>query len=88
MRNFASIAIVQHAFTGIRVCVCVLIFQAIAKLWNKSIKDVKSLILYAVILCLTLCSKILPVSVPAAALVLCSGIFGILFCKEKEDGEK
>ncbi len=87
LQNFASIAAVQHAFAGIRVCVCVLIFQAILKLWKKSVVDIKSLILYIVILVLNLFSKVLPVSVPAAVLVLCAGIFGILFCREKEAGK-
>ena len=84
LRNFAYIPLVQHAFAGIRVCVCVLIFEAVRKLWKGAIKDTKSLILYIVILVLALLSKVLPVSVPMAVLVIASGLFGILFCKEKE----
>ena len=85
LRNFASIPLVQHAFAGIRVCVCVLIFDAVRKLWKSAMVDVKSLILYIVILILALFSKYLPVSVPMAVLVLASGLFGILFCRKKED---
>ena len=32
IRNFAELAAVKNAFAGIRVCVCVLIFNAVAKL--------------------------------------------------------
>ena len=35
IQNFAHLAIVQNAFAGIRVCVCVLIFNAVVKLWKK-----------------------------------------------------
>ena len=40
LQNFASIEIVQHAFAGIRVCVCVLIIQAVIRLWKSSVVDV------------------------------------------------
>ena len=33
--NFAELAVVQNAFAGIRVCVCVLILNAVIKLWKK-----------------------------------------------------
>ena len=33
LRNFAELEVVQHAFAGIRVCVCVLIVQAVIRLW-------------------------------------------------------
>src|SRR5574344_1761003 len=32
--SFSHLAWVQHAFAGIRVCVCVLIFNAVLKLWK------------------------------------------------------
>ncbi len=32
--TFAQVAWVQNAFAGIRVCVCVLIFNAVVKLWK------------------------------------------------------
>lgn len=34
LTNFADIPAVKHAFAGIRVCVCVLIFNAVTKLWK------------------------------------------------------
>ena len=84
LRNFAYIPVVQHAFAGIRVCVCVLILQAVIKLWKNSVVDVKSLILYIIILSLKLFSKYLPVAIPAAALVIFAGVCGILFANKKD----
>ena len=37
--NFADLPAVQNAFAGVRVCVCVLIFNAVVKLWKKSVVD-------------------------------------------------
>ena len=34
LRNFAELEVVQHAFAGIRVCVCILIIQAVLRLWK------------------------------------------------------
>ncbi|MFR8165798.1 MAG: chromate transporter [Enterocloster sp.] len=34
IQNFSDLAIVQNAFAGIRVCVCVPIFNAVVKLWK------------------------------------------------------
>lgn len=37
--TFSHLAWVQHAFGGIRVCVCVLICNAVVKLWKKAVID-------------------------------------------------
>ena len=50
IRNFASLRPVQDALAGIRVCVCVLIFNAVLKMWKKAVIDPVTLILYVVIL--------------------------------------
>ena len=47
--NFSDLAIVKNAFAGIRVCVCVLIFNAVVKLWKGSITDKPSLVIFCVI---------------------------------------
>jgi len=79
LQNFASIEIVQHAFAGIRVCVCVLIVQAVIRLWKSSVVDVFTFVLYAVILALSVCSSLslLPVKIPTVALVLAAGVAGL-----------
>ena len=42
---FAELAVVKHAFAGIRVCVCVLIFNAVVKLGKKAVVDCPALII-------------------------------------------
>ncbi len=80
LRNFAELEAVQHAFAGIRVCVCVLIVQAVLRLWKKSIVDPFPLALYLVILALFSVSSftsLLPVKIPAAVLVILAGLAGL-----------
>ena len=43
------------------MCVCVLIFNAVVKLWKKSVVDKKTLALYAVILLASLLTDLSPV---------------------------
>ena len=77
LTNFADLAIVQHAFAGIRVCVCILIVQAVLRLWKKSIVDAFTLLLYLVIFLLNGFSGLLPFRIPAAVLVILAGIAGV-----------
>ena len=81
LSNFADLPVVQHAFAGIRVCVCVLILQAVMRLWKKSVVDAFTLflyLLYLVIFSLNAFKGILPVKIPAAVLVICAGVIGVL----------
>ena len=79
LRNFAELEVVQHAFAGIRVCVCVLIVQAVLRLWKSSVVDTFTLVLYAVIFALSAFSgfNLLPVKIPAAVLVILAGLAGL-----------
>ena len=45
LTNFADIPAVKSAFAGIRVCVCVLIFNAVVKLWKNAVPDKAALVL-------------------------------------------
>ena len=83
LRNFAQLELVQHAFAGIRVCVCVLILQAILRLWKKSVVDPFTLVLYLVVFVLHAFSGLLPVQIPAAVLVILSGLAGVLAANRK-----
>ncbi len=83
LKNFASLPLVQHAFAGIRVCVCVLILQAVLRLWKKSVVDPFTLGLYIAVFALNALSGFLPVKIPAAVLVILSGIVGILAATRK-----
>ena len=78
LQGFADLPVVQNAFAGIRVCVCVLILQAVMRLWSKSVVDSVSLVMYLVVFLMTALSGVLPVAVPAAILVILSGILGVL----------
>ena len=77
LRNFASYEVVRHAFAGIRVCVCVLIVQAVLRLWKKSVVDPFTLGLYLVVFALNAFSGFLPVKIPAAVLVVIAGLSGL-----------
>ena len=50
IQAYSSFEWVKHAFAGIRVCVCVLIFNAVIKLFGKSIIDRWTLGMYLLIL--------------------------------------
>ena len=78
LRNFADYAIVKNAFAGVRVCVCVLILNAILRLWNKSVVDFTSFIFFIAIFLLSVFSSYLPVSLSPAVLVIAAAICGIL----------
>lgn len=77
LQNFAQLGIIQHAFAGIRVCVCVLIVQAVLRLWKSSVVDAFTLILYFIVFVLNVFSGLLSVKIPAAVLVLLAGAAGI-----------
>ena len=67
--TFSHLAWVQHAFAGIRVCVCVLIFNAVLKLWKGAVKDVWGLVIFLVILALSVFTKLSPIIYVLAAAV-------------------
>ena len=69
---FADIPVVQSAFTGLRVCVSVLIINAVLKLRKTSIVDLPSVLIFVTIF-LLMVFKILPVAI----LVAIAGLFGI-----------
>ena len=78
LQGFADYPVVQNAFAGIRVCVCVLIVQAVLRLWNKSVVDKTTLILYLGVFLMTALSGVLPLAIPAAVLVIISGMLGVI----------
>ncbi len=49
LTNFADLKVVQYAFEGIRVCVCVLIFNAVQKLWKKSVIDQPTTVIFLLV---------------------------------------
>ena len=67
--NFASLPLVINAFAGIRVGTTVLILFAIIKLWQKTIKDKISLLVFVTVLLLSLFT-----SISSATIVIVTGV--------------
>ena len=59
--TFSHLAWVQHAFAGIRVCVCVLIFNAVLKLLKKSVIDKRTTVIFLLVAAGSLFLTISPV---------------------------
>lgn len=79
--NFAELSIVKHAFNGIRVCVCVLILNAVLKLGKSALVDKWSCVIFAIVFVLSMFYN-----VPAAILVLASGALGYTIKRLKKEG--
>ena len=69
----AHLPVVQYAFGGIRVCVCILIFNAVKKLWQKSVVDKITLGIFCVMLAGSLLTDLTPV-----VFVLVAGVLGVV----------
>ena len=69
---FTDIEIVSKAFIGIRVCVCILIFNVVIKLWEQAITDKLAIVIFTVVFLITVFT-----SFPVAVLIILSGGFGI-----------
>ena len=80
LANFAQFQAVKDAFAGIRVCVCVLIFNAIKKLAKGALVDKLTWLLFFLIMAVNLLSDISP-----AWLVVFAGIVGLI--AKKQGGE-
>ena len=73
---FSEVPAVKSAFAGIRVCVCVLIFNSVLKLYKKAVVDKASFGLFTVVFLL---SVILDVS-PVVFVIICA-LSGILLSR-------
>ena len=73
LRGFAEYPAVRHAFAGVRVCVCVLVLNAVVKLWKKSVVDGPALAVFLAVLGLALFTRLSPVP-----LVLAAAVAGLL----------
>lgn len=85
LTNFSHIPLVRHAFAGIRVCVFVLIIQAIQRLWKKSIVNKQTLLIFLVVLGICILSLITPISIPTAIIVITAGIYGAILGKDSKE---
>lgn len=69
----AHLQVVQDAFGGIRVCVCILIFNAVRKLWKKAVVDRATTVIFAAVLTAAVLTDLSPV-----VFVLIAGVLGIV----------
>ena len=83
LQNFAEYAAVQNAFAGIRVCVCILILNAIGRLWKKSVVDKKTLVIFLAVFVLSVFTNASPV-----ILVIASAAAGIILRQLSARGRK
>lgn len=73
LSNFADLPVVQNAFAGIRICVCVFIFNAVVKLWKSAVKDIPTILIFLVVLLGSIFLDLSPI-----IYVLCAGILGVI----------
>ena len=97
IQQFAHLAVVQHAFAGIRACVCALILCSVIRLGKQTVIDRLTAVIAAAVCVLMLCSKVISARVPAlsfllspVAFVLIAGGIGLLvtFFGKGKGGEK
>lgn len=89
INTFAELTVVKNAFAGIRVCVCVLIFNAVCKLWKGSVKSKLALAIFAVVTLGSLFFDLSPVLFVVVAAVLGIGLeqFAPAARKSTKEGE-
>ena len=79
IKAFSHIKVVQHAFAGIRICVCVLIINAVMKLFKKAVIDIPTMCIFILIVagsCFTNLSPIIFVILAAVIGIVLKSIGG------------
>jgi len=79
---FSHLSWVQNAFAGVRVCVCVLICNAVVKLWKKSVIDIPTGVIFAGVLLASLLTDLTP-----TVFVVLAAIAGIGVRRVKAKGQ-
>ena len=83
LQSFAHIPLVAHAFSGIRACVCVLIFNSVLKLRKSTVIDRPTAVIFAAVLLLSVYANfcdpggVFSVLLSPAALVVLAGLCGL-----------
>lgn len=86
MSSFADQPIVIHALGGIRLAVCVLIVQAVIRMFRSGVRDLFGVVVFAAVLVVTLAGFL-----PAAAVVLIAAATGIaynMFVRKRKEEHK
>lgn len=82
LTNFADLKIVQDAFGGIRACVCVLILNAVIKLFKTDVVDAATFLIFLAVLAVSAFTSLSPV-----VFVVLSGALGVLVRALHLDGK-
>ena len=80
--NFSDVGWVQNAFAGIQVCVCVLILNAVVKLWKKAVVDKPTLVICVLVILGSALTDLSPI-----VFVIFAAVVGIIL-KNKEVASK
>ncbi|MBQ7888897.1 MAG: chromate transporter [Erysipelotrichaceae bacterium] len=74
LTSFSELAIVQHALSGIRIAVCILMSTSIVKLFKKGVVDMYSGMIFVSVLLMAMLTQ-----VSTVLLVVVSGMLGVIF---------
>lgn len=85
MNKVFSYEIIKYAMAGIRVCVLVLIFNAVVKLFKSAVIDIFTFYIYIFVCILSIIFKISPIIIVIISISL--GLFSMTF-KDNKKGEK
>ena len=80
---FSDFAAMQHAFAGIRVCVAVLVFNAVVKLWKSAVVDKLTLAIFLAVFAGSTLTDI-----PVMLFILAAGVLGLAVRSIRKGGEK
>lgn len=73
IEQFSHLAVVRHAFAGIRICVCILILNAVVKLLRKAVIDRATGVIFLLVMAAAFFTSVSPL-----VFVLGAGLCGII----------
>ena len=81
LTNFSDLEIVQDAFNGVRACVCVLILNAVLKLFKTDVVDIATFLIFLAVLAGAAFTNLSPV-----LFVVVAGVLGVVLRALHLDG--
>lgn len=80
LENIIDLEFISHAFSGIRIAVCALIFSTFLNLYKKSVIDKKTFVIFLTVVVFGMFTNLEPVW-----FVIYGGILGFILSSGKED---
>lgn len=74
-----ELPVVNYAFSGIRICVCILVLSAVVNLWKSGVKDKIGVAVFIVVFLLSAVFELSPVII-----VIAAGAFGYIYSTVEE----